>query len=600
MSHLTRKQRVRYFTYLGLRAGVSLIDLAGILSVGFLGTSIALFLTLGSDQNRAVDFAGISIPAVTAQTLPAVSVFILALFVSKAVFSIWLTRSLANFLARIEAHSASTLVRAAYNLGLSGPNVRSREELYYAVQAGSPSAFNSLLNAIGTMFAESVLFLLVLVSFIVIDPLTGTLALIYFGAITGTIQFFLGSLMQRASNKTIEGTINANAAIGDLGEVLREASVLKVKEFFIRRVYDSRIRAASASANQYVLSGLPRYIVEIALILAVAGFVLAQVSRGDLVAAAGTAGVFLSGGLRLTASLLPMQGALLQIKQSIPAAQAALSLLDLTGIQSKSAANRSQSLDNIDRDVSIRLREVSFRYEGSSSEALKNINLEVKAGQQVALIGPSGSGKSTLADVILGLVKPTVGSVIVSGADPSAVIETYPGLLGYVPQRPGMVSGTILENIALGVPREEVSQADLQRAIADSHLKAFIDNLPLGLETDLGKRRDELSGGQLQRIGLARALYSNPRLLVMDEATSSLDADSENEINRALDEMRGKVTVVLIAHRLNTVQRSDVVFLVESGSITAAGTFQELLRTNETVQNLAKLMSIDAADNLQD
>ena len=118
-------------------------------------------------------------------------------------------------------------------------------------------------------------------------------------------------------------------------------------------------------------------------------------------------------------------------------------------------------------------------------------------------------------------------------------------------------------------------------------------SLPNGVNTHIGKRKDELSGGQLQRIGLARALYTQPKLLIMDEATSALDAESENEINKALDDMRGRVTVVLIAHRLNTVQRSDVVFLMEEGKITASGTFPELLRTNSTVQKLTELMSIE-------
>jgi ATP-binding cassette subfamily C protein len=125
----------------------------------------------------------------------------------------------------------------------------------------------------------------------------------------------------------------------------------------------------------------------------------------------------------------------------------------------------------------------------------------------------------------------------------------------------------------------------------------LIDSLPLGLDTDLGKRKDELSGGQLQRLGLARALYTQPKLLILDEATSALDADSENEINKALDEMRGKVTIILIAHRLNTIQRSDVVFLLEEGQVSGSGTFNSLLKDNETVKNLAKLMSIDALDN---
>jgi ATP-binding cassette subfamily C protein len=175
-----------------------------------------------------------------------------------------------------------------------------------------------------------------------------------------------------------------------------------------------------------------------------------------------------------------------------------------------------------------------------------------------------------------------------------------PGRLAYVPQRPGIVTGTVLENIALGVQESDLNQESLKTSIETSHLTHVIERLPEGIHTNLGKRKDELSGGQLQRIGLARALYSKPGLLVMDEATSALDAESENEINRALDEMRGAVTVILIAHRLNTVQRSDFVFLVEEGRITDSGTFPELLKSNKTVQNLAKLMSIDSADHSKD
>jgi ATP-binding cassette subfamily C protein len=214
----------------------------------------------------------------------------------------------------------------------------------------------------------------------------------------------------------------------------------------------------------------------------------------------------------------------------------------------------------------------------------------------VAIFGTSGGGKSTLADLILGLLKPTSGVVELSGVEPMVLIKNRPGLLGYVPQRPGMISGTIYQNIVLGLEPHLVDRERLNRAIDDAHLTPLINSLPDGLNTDIGKRKDELSGGQLQRIGLARALYSQPKLLVMDEATSALDAESENEINRALDKMRGKVTVILIAHRLNTIQKSDKVFLLEEGKISASGVFAELLRTNKTVEKMAKLMAIEVED----
>jgi ATP-binding cassette subfamily C protein len=384
--------------------------------------------------------------------------------------------------------------------------------------------------------------------------------------------------------------------IGDLSEVLREATILEKKDFFFDRLYQARLKAASSFASQFVLSGMPRYIVETALIIAVAIFVLVQSATGDLVSAAGIVGVFLSGGLRLTASLLPLQSALLNIKQVIPQASRALDLLVLRKLRANTGSLQTGSGSQQSGPMTIDVKNVNFNYPAAIGNSLTDVSFSVSAGQQVALIGPSGAGKSTMADLITGLLEPSSGSVSVDQANPKEVIQKSPGKIAYVPQKPGIVSGTILENIALGVPIDEVNQDLLKQAIQNSQLSSVINQLPDGVNTDLGKRRDELSGGQLQRIGLARALYTQPGLLVMDEATSALDADSENEINKALDAMRGKVTVVLIAHRLNTVQRSDQVFLMEQGKITGSGTFSELLQSSQTVQGLAKLMAIDSVD----
>lgn len=581
---------------MSLRALVSVFDLIGILAIGFLATSIALFVTLGSSVNRVIEFAGLTLPAITAQTLPEVAIGILLLFVVKAVVSILLTRALAVFLAKIEARAARQVASAAFGQGLSDARKYSREEIYFAVQAGSPAAFNNMLNSTGTIVAEGLLFVLVIGAFFTVDPLSALGAIVYFGGIALIIQFFLGRLMHAAGTKNAEATVQGNSVIGDLSEVLREATILEKKDFFFDRLYHARLKAASSFASQFVLSGMPRYIVETALIIAVAIFVLVQSATGDLVSAAGIVGVFLSGGLRLTASLLPLQSALLNIKQVIPQASRALDLLVLGKLRGNTGSLQTGSGSQQSGPMTIDVKNVSFNYPATIGNSLTDVSFSVSAGQQVALIGPSGAGKSTMADLITGLLEPSSGSVFVEQANPKEVIQKSPGRIAYVPQKPGIVSGTILENIALGVPIDEVNQDLLKQAIQDSQLSSVVNQLPDGVNTDLGKRRDELSGGQLQRIGLARALYTQPGLLVMDEATSALDADSENEINKALDAMRGKVTVVLIAHRLNTVQRSDQVFLMEQGQITGSGTFSELIQSSQTVQGLAKLMSIDSVD----
>jgi ATP-binding cassette subfamily C protein len=236
---------------------------------------------------------------------------------------------------------------------------------------------------------------------------------------------------------------------------------------------------------------------------------------------------------------------------------------------------------------------VSYRYKSSENYALRDITLEIEAGSQTAFIGASGSGKSTLADLILGLAKPTSGAILIDGLSPDEWSKSNGPPFGYVPQNPGMISGTIAENITLGLDKSEIDQTRLAKAILDSNLSSVIENLPEGLDTHIGPRKDALSGGQLQRIGLARALYSQPKLLVLDEATSALDANSENEITSALDGMRGRVTVLIIAHRLNTIQRSDVVHLLDQGKIADSGTFSNLLKKNSTVRELAKLMAIE-------
>jgi ATP-binding cassette subfamily C protein len=597
LAFMSPKERSKWYFLTGLRALLSILDLVGILAIGFVVTSTAIFLTSGSDPNRVVEFAGLQIPAVNAQTLPWVSATVLLLFLSKALFSVILTKRAAFFVATVEARSARTIAEIAFGGDLGDARKRSREEMMYAIQGGSPSAFNVLLNAVNSLATETMLFVVICLGFLFVDPWATLGAVLYFGLIAFIMQYFVGSLMTKAGQIATEGAVAANTAIGDLNEVLREATILGKKNFFFDKIHSARIRTASSTAIQLTLGGMPRYIVETALIIAVALFVLWQSASGDLVKAAGTLGIFLSGGLRLTASLLPLQGALLTIKQSIPVAEKALKFLTpKSGLVSPTSLSGADSAQ-VNDAVKVELQNVSFDYPDSDSPTLVGVDISIKAGQQVALIGPSGAGKSTLADLMLGLLKPSSGYLMIDGQDPDEVAANNPGRLGYVPQRPGMISGTVAENIALGVPADQVDQASLSNAIASAHLKKVLAQLPEGVHTNLGKRKDELSGGQLQRIGLARALYSKPGLLVMDEATSALDADSENEINKALDEMRGKVTVVLIAHRLNTVQRSDVVFLVEEGRVTASGTFPELLKSNKTVQNLAKLMSIDDVDN---
>jgi ATP-binding cassette subfamily C protein len=602
LAFMTPQERSKWYFLTGLRALLSLLDLLGILAIGFVVTSTAIFLTSGSDPNRVLEFAGLEIPAVTAQTLPWVSATVLVLFLAKALFSVLLTKRAAFFVATVEAKAARTIAEIGFGGDLGDARKRSREEMMYAIQAGSPSAFNTLLNAVNVLFSEAVLFLLVCIGFLFVDPWATLAAVLYFGFIAFVMQYFVGSLMTKAGQIATEGTVAANTAISDLLSVFRELLVLGKRGKYIDGIYKARADAASSAANQYYLSGMPRYIIEAALLVGVALFVLAQALGGDIVKSAATIGVFLSGGFRLTAALLPLQSALLSIKSALPSARTAHEILELATVHEtrtrfKNAAKaRASVLDkspNSNSPIGVELRDVSFSYPDSHNPALKNASFLVEPGTQVALMGPSGAGKSTIADLLCAVLTPTSGTIVRSDSTNGLDGFEAIGRVSYVPQRPGLVSGTILDNVALAESEVEANRERALEALKLANLAELISELPDGLDTPLGKLQDGLSGGQMQRLGLARALYTKPGLLIMDEATSALDAESEAEIQKALDSMRGKVTVVLIAHRLNTIQHADKVILVEDGLVKDSGRFKELVARNPSVERVVDLMKVE-------
>jgi ATP-binding cassette subfamily C protein len=595
LAFMTPKERSKWLFLTGLKSILSVLDLAGILAIGFILTSTAIFLTSGSDPNRVIEFAGLRIPAVNAQTLPWFSAAVLLLFLFKALAAVVLTKKAAFHVAKVEARSAKKIAEISFGGDLSSVRKRSREEVMYAIQTGSPSAFNTILNAANALISEAALFLLVCIGFLFVDAWATLAAIAYFALIAAVMQYFVGSLMTKAGQVLAESSVRANGEISDLISVFRELFVLGRRDKYIEGIYRARVMAAESTATQHYLSGMPRYIIEAALLVGVAIFVLSQALTGDIVKSAATIGVFLSGGFRLTAALLPLQNALLTINAYLPVAKTAQDILaDEVGLPAQSTLQSDGQTPDKSSESSppfgLKFESVSYSYPDATSPVLRAISFEIESGSQVALMGPSGAGKSTIADLMCKVLSPTSGTIRVTG---SSEIDISTRLVSYVPQRPGLVSGTILDNIALGENKSDMSRERALEALNLAHLSELIASLPEGLDTELGKLQDGLSGGQIQRLGLARALYTSPGLLVMDEATSALDAVSEGEIQVALNAMRGRVTVVLIAHRLNTIQHADKVLLVEEGQIKDFGTFRDLLARNPSVEKVVDLMRVE-------
>ena len=218
--------------------------------------------------------------------------------------------------------------------------------------------------------------------------------------------------------------------------------------------------------------------------------------------------------------------------------------------------------------------------------------MKVEAGKFVAIVGSSGAGKTTLVDLLLGVLKPDSGSILISGFDPQTTISKWSGAISYVPQDVMISNGTIRNNVALGFPIEEATNDLVNDALRIGQLIEFTEKLPEGIDSYVGDRGTRISGGQRQRLGIARAMFTKPHLLVLDEATSSLDGETEANISGAIQNMRGLVTVVMIAHRLSSVRHADIVLYLEAGEILASGTFEEVRNTVPNFDKQAQLVGL--------
>jgi ABC-type multidrug transport system fused ATPase/permease subunit len=326
-----------------------------------------------------------------------------------------------------------------------------------------------------------------------------------------------------------------------------------------------------------VILTLPRSFMEIITIVGLCLLVVSMVVRGrELADIVPILGLFAAAAFRVMPSInrLLMATQTLIFNRSIIASVYKDFLLDSPdSLSLKSETKFAAQLE---------LTDVSFKYPTAETASLRNVSLVVKRGEAVGFVGPSGAGKSTLVDVILGLFAPTSGVVKVDGQDVQQNLRNWQNQIGYVPQAIYLTDDTLRRNVAFGLNDENIDDNLVRNAIRLAQLEEFVATLPEKLETVVGERGVRLSGGQRQRIGIARALYHNPSVLVLDEATSSLDTPTEHGVMQAVQALQGSKTVLIVAHRLSTVEYCDRLYKIENARITEEGTFHEVVQRSAT------------------
>jgi ABC-type multidrug transport system fused ATPase/permease subunit len=240
----------------------------------------------------------------------------------------------------------------------------------------------------------------------------------------------------------------------------------------------------------------------------------------------------------------------------------------------------------------VSVKNINFNYADSEIDILNNVSIEIKSGTMVALVGASGMGKSTFVDLILGIISPKSGKITISGMMSNDAVKKWPGAIAYVPQNISIINGTIKENITLGYLANEVSDNEIQAALISAQLDEFVNSLPRKENTVITENGQNLSGGQKQKIGIARALLSNPGLIILDEATSSLDSRSEFEIMKVINNLRNKVTLIIVAHRLSTVKDADQIIYFGANTHVVAENFTDLVNSVADFKEQASLLGL--------
>jgi len=352
---------------------------------------------------------------------------------------------------------------------------------------------------------------------------------------------------------------------------------------------------ADAGAQASYLMNVNKYVLEAAVILITLLIAGIQFLLSNALRSVATLTLFFAAISRIAPAVFRIQQNLLTVKSSLGMAQPTLELIYSLNLSiNKEGSDELLELAPTIHEgfiSEINVSNLSFKYSGSDKFAVKDINLKLSSGMQVAIVGPSGAGKSTLVDLLLGLHHPSSGDVEISGINAIDAIERWPGAVAYVPQEIQLVSGLISDNILLGFTKSKANLDSVLKAMKMADLNEYLENNTI-TEVNIGDEGGKLSGGQRQRIGIARALLTNPKILVLDEATSSLDAQTENNVTSTINKIRQDSLVVIVAHRLATVRRADLVIYMQDGEVKAQGSFEQVRKLIPNFDAQAELMGL--------
>ena len=505
-----------------------------------------------------------------------------------AIVSMYITWRISMFAPKIGAEISHRLYSYYLDKDLLFHTMGSSSNLTkkIAIETGRVTTF--ILAPLMQINARIVLVFFIILIMLLYDPIVVIIALtIFIGAYVILFKFVRTRLEKNGkyiSDMLAERFKLMNDGFGGIKDIL----LLGRSSTFKKRFFKTGNKLAYSEGNNVVIALVPRYFMELLAFGSMIALVLYLIknSQGNLGLILPIISVYALAGMKLLPAILVIYSSATTVKGNLAAYESIREDLENIKVDNESEFKNSHHAWSKHNEIS--LKEVTFTYPGKENPALKNISLKIKPNTLVRFVGTSGAGKSTLIDVIIGLIKPQQGEVTIDGTPLiKQNLREWQNKIGFVPQTIFLTESTIAENVAFGIPPDLINYGQVEKALKLAHLEELVSKLDNGVYTKVGERGVQLSGGQRQRVGIARTLYYEAEVLVFDEATSALDGITENTIMKAIHDFTGKKTLILIAHRLKTVQKCDEIFMMDKGRVVDRGSYQHLLENNEQFKKMS-------------
>ncbi|WP_403023496.1 ABC transporter ATP-binding protein [Salinibacterium sp. GXW1014] len=500
-----------------------------------------------------------------------VCVLIIAKGVLSSLLLWWATRRLARYELEIGTRLFRSYMAAPWTERLK----KNSSDIVRLADSSVNAAVISFILPGATILGEIASLVAVLTVLAIVQPVIAAVTFVYLGIIGVVLYFWIAQRARVAGRVNLQYTLQTGRFITEMVGAMKEITLRNKNAEVVEVVEDSRIHSTRARANAYFLGQVPRFVLESGII---GGFVLVGVVSyfmGGAPMAISAVALFGLAGFRMAPSVIRLQSVLSQMLSAAPHPKAVIEEIHSAERAARSVTSSASS--TLPQDPrGLELDSVTFRYSDDAPSAVESVSLIVPFGSTVALVGQSGSGKSTLVDLMLGLIEPSDGRISISGVDLNELTAAWRSRIGYVPQDVILFDGTIAQNVALSW-KGEIDRDRVRRVLDQAQLLDLVERREGGIDARVGERGLALSGGQRQRLGIARALYGEPLVLVMDEATSALDTQTEAAVIEAIGALDDDLTIILVAHRLATVQEAEHVVYLEDGRVVGAGTFREVV-----------------------